>query len=135
MGLVAPWPVGSSLTSYRTCVHCIGRQILYHWTTKENPIKGLEICLKCGSIPGYVFPWVVSFSWLLFLYPALYHLPWCLIHGVLTLLKIALVKQVGPLTSITCRLGNYSDCLKFLKIIWKSGRAVRRTKSDKYIVS
>ena len=34
-GLVAPGQVGSSLTRDRTCVRCIGRQILDHWTTRE----------------------------------------------------------------------------------------------------
>ena len=35
MGLAAPWHVESSQTRDRTCVPCIGRWILYHWTTKE----------------------------------------------------------------------------------------------------
>ena len=30
-GLIAPWHVGSSQARARTCVPCIGRQILYHW--------------------------------------------------------------------------------------------------------
>ena len=34
-GLVAPWHVGSSWTSARTCVPCIGRQILNHCATRE----------------------------------------------------------------------------------------------------
>ena len=34
-GLVAPWHVGSSRTRDRTCVPCIGRQILNHCTTRE----------------------------------------------------------------------------------------------------
>ena len=34
-GLVAPRHVESSLTRDRTCVPCIGRWILYHWTTSE----------------------------------------------------------------------------------------------------
>ena len=34
-GLVAPWHVGSSQTRARTCVPCIGRQILNHCATRE----------------------------------------------------------------------------------------------------
>ena len=34
-GLVAPWHVGSFWTRNRTCSSCIGRWILYHWTTRE----------------------------------------------------------------------------------------------------
>ena len=33
-GLAAPWRVGSSWTRDRTCVSCIGRWILNHWTTR-----------------------------------------------------------------------------------------------------
>ena len=42
-GLVAPWHVGTSQTRDRTHVPCIGRRILYHWTTREtqrNLFKG-----------------------------------------------------------------------------------------------
>ena len=35
MGLVAPGHVRSSRNRYRTCVSCIGRQILYHRTTRK----------------------------------------------------------------------------------------------------
>ena len=35
MGLAALWRVGSSRTRDRTCVSCIGRQILHHWATRE----------------------------------------------------------------------------------------------------
>ena len=34
-GLVAPWYAGSSWTRARTCVPCIGRQILNHCATRE----------------------------------------------------------------------------------------------------
>ena len=34
-GLAALWRVGSSQTRAQTCVPCIGRQILNHWTTRE----------------------------------------------------------------------------------------------------
>ena len=36
-GLVGWWNVGVSQTSDQTCVPCIGRQILNHWTTREAP--------------------------------------------------------------------------------------------------
>ena len=35
MSSVASWYVGTSRTVDVTCVSCIGRQILYHWTTRE----------------------------------------------------------------------------------------------------
>ena len=37
MGLVAPWHVGSSQIRDQTCVPCIARQILNHWTIREAP--------------------------------------------------------------------------------------------------
>ena len=37
-GLVAPWHVGSSQTTARTRVPCIGRQILNHCATREAPL-------------------------------------------------------------------------------------------------
>ena len=37
MGLVAPRYMGSSQTRARTCVPCIGRQILNHCATREAP--------------------------------------------------------------------------------------------------
>ena len=33
------WHVGSSRTRDRTCVHCIGRRILNHCTTREVPVN------------------------------------------------------------------------------------------------
>ena len=36
-GLAAPWQVKSSQTRNQTCVPCIGRWILNHWTTGEVP--------------------------------------------------------------------------------------------------
>ena len=52
-GLAAPWRVGSSQTRDQTCVSCIGRWILQHWTTRELPrisiylhkLANKEICL------------------------------------------------------------------------------------------
>ena len=38
MGLVAPWHVESSRSSDWTCVRCIGRWILNHWTTRQVPV-------------------------------------------------------------------------------------------------
>ena len=37
-GFVALWHMRSSQTMDRTCVPCIGRQILNHWTTREAPV-------------------------------------------------------------------------------------------------
>ena len=37
MGLVALWHVKNSWARDRTCVPCIGRWILNHWTTREVP--------------------------------------------------------------------------------------------------
>ena len=49
MGLVIPWPVGSSPTRDWTHVPCIGRQIFIHWTTREVPISSLmpPLWMKC----------------------------------------------------------------------------------------
>ena len=41
MGLVAPWHVGSFQIRDRTRVSCVGRQILYHWATREAPQQPL----------------------------------------------------------------------------------------------
>ena len=46
-GLVFPWHVSSSWTRDRTCVPCIGRQVLIHCTTREV----LSIFLL-GLFPG-----------------------------------------------------------------------------------
>ena len=35
--LVAPWNVGSSQIRDQICISHIGRQILYHWATREAP--------------------------------------------------------------------------------------------------
>ena len=39
MGLIASQHVGSSPTKDWTHLSCIGRQILYHWATKENHLS------------------------------------------------------------------------------------------------
>ena len=55
-GLVTLWHVGSSQIRDWTRVSCIGRQILYHWTTKE--------ALKGGVLtPG--LPWKCQAPWFL----------------------------------------------------------------------
>ena len=46
-GLVAPWHVGSSWIRDQTSVPCIGRWILNHWTTREDPqAYSLPLCLS-----------------------------------------------------------------------------------------
>ena len=45
MGLVTPQHVGSSRTRDRTCVPCVDRWILNHWTTREAP--GLDLLCLC----------------------------------------------------------------------------------------
>ena len=44
--------MGSSWTRDQTCVSCIGRQILYHWATREAPI------LSC-FISNFYIKWLV----------------------------------------------------------------------------
>ena len=47
-GLVAPWHVGSSWTRDRSCVPCIGKQILNHCATREVPyLTVLSVCFSC----------------------------------------------------------------------------------------
>ena len=48
-GPAAPWHVGSSQTRARTCVPCIGRQILNHCATRE----ALFFIIK-GQIPTFM---------------------------------------------------------------------------------
>ena len=42
LGLVAPRHVVSSQTRDQTCVPCIGRWILYHWTPREVSVSGFQ---------------------------------------------------------------------------------------------
>ena len=42
-GLVALQHEESSQTRDRTCVHCIGRRILIHWTTRKSPTLSLAL--------------------------------------------------------------------------------------------
>ena len=46
-GLVVPWHVGSSRPRDRTCVSCIGRQILYHWVAREAMHLLNKVCRAC----------------------------------------------------------------------------------------
>ena len=48
-GLVAPRHVGSSQTRARTCVPCIGRQILNHSATREAPLSCIKPLRKSKS--------------------------------------------------------------------------------------
>ena len=41
LGLIAPWYVESSWTRDRTCVPCIGTQVLNHWTVRKVPSQAL----------------------------------------------------------------------------------------------
>ena len=49
VGLVAPWHVGSSQTRDRTGVHCLARQSLNHWTTREAHTSILTSGGEAGS--------------------------------------------------------------------------------------
>ena len=42
--LVAPWHVGSSVTRDQMHVHCLGRWILNHRTTREVPVIAFIFC-------------------------------------------------------------------------------------------
>ena len=65
----APQHGGSSWIRTRTSVSCIGRQMLYHWTTREapdplfytNPLTGVCLAYPHGSW-GYA-PWQKSQGW------------------------------------------------------------------------
>ena len=63
-GLVAPWHVKSSRTRARTCVPCIGRQILIHCTTTEVPKEKLfkgSVLMFLLTVPAHLSipaPWI-----------------------------------------------------------------------------
>ena len=63
MGLVALWHLVSSRTRARTCVPCIGRQILNHCTTREAPLllfkKAVILYIYLGS-SVWAFPFPAS---------------------------------------------------------------------------
>ena len=42
--VVIPFSRGSSWPRNQTCVSCIGRWILYHWTTREAPLGLMILC-------------------------------------------------------------------------------------------
>ena len=55
MGLIALRHVGSSWARDRTCVPCIARWILNHWTTREAPIiffEATQFVLTAMATPG-----------------------------------------------------------------------------------
>ena len=53
-GLVARWHVGSSQTGARTCVPCIGRQILNRCATREAPTTSILAPVFVRLFCGYV---------------------------------------------------------------------------------
>ena len=62
MGLVDLQHVGSSCTRDWTHVPWIGRQILYHWTTREVPCW-LFKCTICGDL--FLLFWLVTFVFII----------------------------------------------------------------------
>ena len=54
MSFVAPWHVESFWTRDQTCVPCIGRWILYHWTSREVPASTLLMPVFTQSV---VYRW------------------------------------------------------------------------------
>ena len=55
VGLVALWNVESSWTRDGTCVPCIGRQILNHWTTREVPAQKFSQSINYVSFIACAF--------------------------------------------------------------------------------
>ena len=80
MGLVAPWHLESSWIRDLICVSCIGRQILYHWTTREAPQLSFK-CIEIRKLRTYqhryhfysslfiLFMWIHIFIWHHFFLP------------------------------------------------------------------
>ena len=60
MGSVALWHVGSSPSPNWTCVPCIGRQILNHWTTRKP--SNLFLISETGYLLGIPFEILLPFS-------------------------------------------------------------------------
>ena len=69
MGLVAPWHVESSQTSDQTCVPCIGRRVLNHWTIRKVLIAPLlsnsypskhALWFTCSVYCLSLLPWNIS---------------------------------------------------------------------------
>ena len=65
MGLVAPWPVGSSWTRDHICVSFIDRWILYHWATRALCLAFycvIMLCVYWSLICIWLFsiPWTVA---------------------------------------------------------------------------
>ena len=71
---------GSSQTRGRTCVSCIGRQILYHWATRECWCEHWGVKVRCSPMWTlrclYLFK-LVSFFFFFFLG----YIPWSEIVG------------------------------------------------------
>ena len=68
-GLVTLWLVRPSQIRDRTCVSCTGRQVLYHWGTREAPFKVIFISVFTNvfsqveglCIPCFTLPRIFSF--------------------------------------------------------------------------
>ena len=69
MGLVALWHMGSSRTRARTHVPCIGRQILYHCTTREVPVdfsyEAFIVLRSFPSTPSSLSVFIMKMCWIL----------------------------------------------------------------------
>ena len=63
MGLVGPGYVGSSQTRNRTCIPCIGRQSLNHWTMKEVLSPVFKWVQELYHLPIWAFCVVLGCTW------------------------------------------------------------------------
>ena len=55
---------GSSWPRNWTCISCAGRQILYHWTTRETPYDGITLVTQMvQNLPAMRETWVGKISW------------------------------------------------------------------------
>ena len=50
LGLIVPRLVGSSQIRNQTCVSCVGRQILYHWATREALFFSFQLITPRGFV-------------------------------------------------------------------------------------
>ena len=57
-GFAAPWHVESSRTRVWTCVFCISRQLLNHWTTREDPVSTFLAVVNSASVDIQVFKYL-----------------------------------------------------------------------------
>ena len=74
----------SSPTGDQTCVHCIGRWILYHWTTREVP----KLFLLDSVLAGCMFLEICPFP---LEYPNFWHI---IVHSVLLWFFVSLWYQL-----------------------------------------